>query len=460
MANDLQQSRTFKLKTVLVIANDGSSYDITGLVGDFTYAEKITAPFVMGTLLVSDSAGAFNLIKFSGGEAVKITLTDVIKDATDDDDVVYDFRVWKVANRLVKERRQNYTLGLISPEAIVNEGARVKEPLKGKPEQIIDETLLKNYLHTDKDFFSDPSQFEVNLLPNRRRPFDIANALTNKAIPQQKKWGSVTSTSGSSSIDSINGTAGYFFWESHKGYNFYSVDSLCKLDDEDRPAWGPYVEDEANKEGDDPQLVVLEASFTSEVDIMSNLRKGKYSTLMVFFNPSTGQYDEYVYKLKDSYDKMEHLGSGELQLIPSTEIDLSDYPTRYMSTILDHETWFNDPTPGSPEDEDGSTAPAPFADWQKYFMAQSLSRYETLKNQKCTVVIPGNSEICAGDRINIQLKNKVPGVDLNKEPYDPESSGVYLISEVTHDYSTLQGTSGTFTTTLRLSRDAFGTPDK
>ena len=151
-------------------------------MGDFTYAEKITAPFVMGTLLVSDSAGAFNLIKFSGGEAVKITLTDVIKDATDDDDVVYDFRVWKVANRLVKERRQNYTLGLISPEAIVNEGARVKEPLKGKPEQIIDETLLKNYLHTDKDFFSDPSQFEVNLLPNRRRPFDIANALTNLSL--------------------------------------------------------------------------------------------------------------------------------------------------------------------------------------------------------------------------------------------------------------------------------------
>lgn len=460
MAEELQQSRSFKLKRVIAEDKTGKTYDITGLVATFTYGEKITAPFLMGTMVIVDSAGAFNLIKYSGGEKIQIVVTDVIKNATDDDDKTYDLRVWKVANRFVKERKQHYTLGLISAEALINEGSRVAVPLEGKPEQIIEKTLLKEYLKSEKTLFSDPSEFEVKLLPNRRRPFDIANALTSRAIPQQKKWGASSGTSGSNSVDNINGTAGYFFWESHKGYNFYSVDSLCKLDDDDRPAWGPYVEDEANKDGADMQLVVMDARFSSEVDIMTNLRSGKYSTLMVFWNPSTGQYDEYTYKLKDSYNKMEHLGSGELDLIPSTEIDLSDYPTRYMSTILDHETWFSGPTPGSPETDDGSSAPAPFADWQKYFMAQSIARYSTLRNQQCTVTIPGNSEICAGDRIEIKLKNKVPGADMNEEPFDLESSGVYLINEVTHDYDTSQGTNGMFSTTLRLFRDAFGTPDK
>jgi len=38
---------------------------------------------------------------------------------------------------------------------------------------------------------------------------------------------------------------------------------------------------------------------------------GKYSSLIVFFNHSTGQYEEYVYKVKDSYDNMSHLGGQD-----------------------------------------------------------------------------------------------------------------------------------------------------
>jgi hypothetical protein len=459
MAEELQQSRSFKLKSVVVEDRNGKTYNITDLVGTFTYAEKITSPFIAGSLVISDSAGSFNLIAYAGGEKIYITLTDVIKNANDESDTTYEMRVWKIANRYVKERKQHYTLGLVSAEALVNEASRVATPLSGKPEKIIEKDLIKGYLHSDKKLFSDPSEFEIKLLPNRRRPFEIANNIASKCIPQQKKSGGSGGSSGNLTTETIEGTAGYFFWESSKGYNFYSVDSLCKLKDDDRPPWGPYVEDEANKDTSDNQLTVMQANFTAETDIMTNLRIGKYSTLMIFFNPSTGQYDEYTYKLKDSYNKMEHLGSGELDLIPSTEIDLSDYPTRYMSVVLDHETWFSSATPASPESRDASSSPAPFPDWQKYFMAQSIARYSTLKNQQCTVVIPGNSKICAGDRIEIKLKNKVPGVDLNNEPFDLESSGVYLIDEVTHTFDTSTGTNGVFSTTLRLFRDAYGSPD-
>ena len=456
--SELNSTRAFKFKSVVVTDKKGEQRDITALSASFSYGEKITSPFVSGSLVVIDSAGAFDLIAFSGGEKVSITLTDTIKNNQTQDDVLYELYVWKVGNRFVQDQKQHYTLGLISREAIINEGLRVQSPLQGKPEKIIDEDLLKGVLKTSKDVFTDPSQFEIKLLPNRRRPFDIIHSITSKTVPQQKKWGTGT-ISANSANESINGTAGYFFWESKKGFNFYSIDALCKLDNEDRPPWGPYVDAPANAEGSDPQFTVLKANFTSEIDVMSNLRVGKYSSLMIFFNPSTGQYDEYAYNLKDSYDKMEHLGSGELDLIPTTEIELSEYPTRYMSTILDHETWFAGATPADPESEAGSSAPAPFADWQKYFTAQSLSRYTSLTNQRATVVIPGNSEICAGDLVDIQLKSKLPTDDRNKEPYDLESSGVYLIDEVIHQYSRASGANGKFETTLVLLRDAYGVPD-
>ena len=456
---DLQQSRTFKLKSVTFTDNKGNSKGIAGLVASFSYVESIVSPFVAGTLVLTDSAGFFNAVAISGGETVSIVLTDVISNVRKDEDRTYNLVVWKVANRIVSDKAQIYTLGLISQEALINEGTRVAQPLKGKPEAIIANTLLKENIKTEKEFFSDPSQFEMNLLPNRRRPFDIAAVLATKAVPQQQKWGGGSGGSTGQGTPDVNGTAGYFFWESYRGYNFVSVDTLCKLDDKDRPAWGPYEEQVANADDNaNRQLAVLDSKFSSEVNVMANLRLGKYASLMVFFDPQSGQYDEYVYKLKDSYEKMEHLGSGGLDLIPATDIDLSEYPTRYLSMLLDHETWHSGASPGSPEADAGSKSPAKYPDWQKYFASQSIARFSTLKNQECTVVVPGNYKICAGDRIDIRLKSKLPDSGRKLEPFDRESSGVYLIREVTHDYDLSVG-NGKFQTTLRLCRDSYGLPD-
>ena len=95
-----------------------------------------------------------------------------------------------------------------------------------------------------------------------------------------------------------------------------------------------------------------------------------------------------------------------------------------------------------------------------FYAAQSIARYQLLKNQSCTIVIPGNPDICAGDKIDIRLQNKVPNKEAKREPFDVESSGVYLIQEATHTYDTTIGTNGRFTTTLRLLRDSYGMKDK
>ena len=45
-----------------------------------------------------------------------------------------------------------------------------------------------------------------------------------------------------------------------------------------------------------------------------------------------------------------------------------------------------------------------------------------------------------------------------QKPYDTESSGIYLVKEVTHTFNfVVGGTSGNGFTTLRLFRDSYGT---
>ena len=71
-----------------------------------------------------------------------------------------------------------------------------------------------------------------------------------------------------------------------------------------------------------------------------------------------------------------------------------------------------------------------------------------------------NPEICAGDKVDVRLINKLSTEEGKKDPYDPESSGLYLVGEVTHTYDTTIGPTGRFITTLRLLRDSYGMKDR
>ena len=86
-------------------------------------------------------------------------------------------------------------------------------------------------------------------------------------------------------------------------------------------------------------------------------------------------------------------------------------------------------------------------------MAQSISRLNSLTNQKVQIKINGTPSIKAGDSINIMIPNKVTQKQKIVEKYDPEHSGTYLISEVNHVFESKLRTCFTF---LTLIRDSYG----
>ena len=455
----------FQLKSVRIYPHGGRApLEIRQLINSFNYVESILSPSLSATMEVVDSGGLLGGLPIQGGEKIVVSVKTNISEEPYD----YTMLIWTIGNRYVRQTQQAYTIGLISAEGLINETTRITKPLSGNPESIVQD-LLKNSLKTEKTLYSEPSKFDIKFIPNRRRPFDIIASIIKKSVSPQTNYTSTNSGNSNKSEQQIKGSGGFLFWESKRGYNFFAVDSLCadeksKLKSKklESPSWGPYIERLGNQgDGADERFVIYESVFSSEINLLSSLRKGKYSSMMVFFNHSTGQYEEYVYKIKDSYDNMAHLGGQEgITLIPTNQIELSDYPSRIMSIFLDHESWYNEAKPASPDPKDGGTDPTKFADWQKFYAAQSIARYELLKNQNCSIVIPGNPEICAGDKVDIRLINKLPSSEARKDPYDPESSGVYLINEVTHVYDSTVGTNGRFLTTLRLMRDSYGLKDR
>ena len=469
---DFQNTTDFQLVSFVISKADGTKpTEIKNLVAGFSYIENIQYPFVMGAASIVDSGGLLTGLPIEGGEIVEIKVkTNIQKDGQ-----TYTMRVWKISNRYVQNQDQAYTIGLISEELLNNESQRVKSKLEGPPHEIVLK-LLKETLKTKKKIYTEPCLFNVKLIAARKRVFDIISMLLPKSVP-----GDSTKPKPKTSTPTIKPTkeqtekvaptnsAGYFFWETKRGYNFFSVDTLCSdkpTESYDGKPWGPYVEKYANQDDNaDDRFTISSFIFTSEIDLVTSMRMGRYSTMMCFFNHSTGQYDEYVYDLGTAFKSMNHLGTQkEPSLIKlGKDKTIANYPSRIMSMLLDHETWYNENTPASHEVRDGAPAspgPAPYTDRHMEYAAQSIARYETLTNQTATIVVPGNSQICAGDKIDVLLTNKASNAEQTKEKYDVENSGIYLIVEVSHSFEKNVGTNGRFSTTLRVARDTHGMKDR
>lgn len=472
---EFTNSTDFSLDSFVITPHIGEAKDAKKLIATIEYSESITTPFLMAKATIVDSAGLLNTLPIKGGEKVVFkVLTNISEEL-----ITYEMVIWTLQNRWAEQKKQVYTLGLISAEAITNEIAQVTVGTTGNPHSIIG-NCIKTDLKSSKTLFGENSLYEVKMLPGLNRPFDFFGKMCTKSVSPQAKYQSSNTENTNETTEEIKGSGGFFFWETRKGYNFYAVDSLLadeksdlKSKELERTAWGsepdePYTERPANVgDGGDDRFTIKRSIFTSEVNLMETLRRGKLATKVAFFNHSTGGYSEYLYRLKDNYDNMTHLGGQAiLSKVPigSDSKELADFPSRTMSVYIDHETWYNEPGVASPEADDGAKDPTPYADWQKYYTVQSLSRYQLLQNQECTVVIPGNAEMFAGDLINIRLINKMPDEQVENPdgsgPYDTESSGQYLIGELTHSYDPTMGNNGMFYTTLRLMRDSYGMKDQ
>ena len=222
----------------------------TDMIISFDFMESITSPFVSGTLLISDSKDFLNTFPIEGGEDVFVSM----KHTFDENPIDFNLRVYKVGGRVVNGKKQVYTLMLVSPEAIINESFKVQDPLDGNPESIIIK-LLREKLHTSKEIFSEPSRFKIRMIPGNLRVFDIIAKLIKKSVSTKTTYGSESESNNTGkSEQQIKGSAGFFFWETNRGYNCFSVDALCDVSEQQTFAapklksesWGPYVETIAN----------------------------------------------------------------------------------------------------------------------------------------------------------------------------------------------------------------------
>ncbi len=453
--------------------------NLIGMAVTIQYHEDIFWPSYGATMTVVDNQeNIISTMPIQGFEKVVMEFEDVLGEQYS-----YTFRVWSISNRVARERRNTYTLGLISEEGLRNEGIRINTIVEGNTSTKVKQ-LLSDYLKVPAGKIdAEKSATSIKILPTKKTPFTLIRSLQSKTVSERTgkigaaqnppdkvevrygRYGTgisktVTKTDVDPAIaDKASGTAGYLFFQTRKGHVFRSIDSLASSDKEFDGKPPVNLEDpffmSAGKsaEGDESRKRIQEIAFGRELNLMKKLREGAYSSLCCFFNINTGEYDEQVFSLKDMWSNMSHMGSSPF---PEGQKQLSDYPTRVMSTIVNHENWYMGSKVASNEDKHGGSGDNSYPDWQKHFLAQGISRIGILFNQELNISLTGHLELCAGDKVEVRIPNQMP--DDEKRPvWDPEHSGTYLIKNLNHQFNI---PSQSVYTVLELIRDSQGIKDQ
>ena len=426
-----------------IISADGTNtVDLRGGVVTFSYFENLFSPMITSQVLVANTGNTvsgekgeiqsiYNGLPLRGGEIVNIKIQ-----SNSENNIPLEFSqnngnelyVASITNVLIDAGREEFTLNLVSREAITNETSRVGKKFPSS-QSISDSVkdIVKEYLLSEKDIFVDKTENPYGFIGNLKKPFTILTWLASKSVP--------ANVAGQSS------TAGYFFFETKEGFNFKSIDSLIATE----PVSKEYTYTPKVIDGDDPNkdFKILEFATNRNQNLVENLERGAYCTYRMYYNPVDSTFtspQQGIFKLSNYVDKVENLGSDftiDLPPVDGKGKTIGDIPSRFMTGVLDF---------GTIEKKDKNSLKKN-SDPMEY-QSQSMMRYNILFTQQLVMTIPLNTNLSAGDLIRCKFAKIT--TDENKVP-DDEQSGLYMIKELVHYYEN----KGSFTK-LKLVRDTFG----
>lgn len=485
-----QNLHTYILSTDIVLTDrKGKNYILASKNGNkdvevmyLKIFESIESPCMMAEMNITDSGvNLIGTIPIQGMEKITFGLKTPYFSTKE---YKYTFYISAVRSRFAKGKIQNYVLDLISYEGLKNESIRIGKTLTGTGDAIA-KNVLNDYLKADRtkisEQFFEPCKYQTKIIPSNKRPFDIIGDMLNKCVSgyaSSQTFGtksslasgpSISSTSSGTSttpekstVENLTGSAGYCFWETQEGYKFKSLDNLCSIGGQFNgdDIKDTFVYSIANTDyNKDAGRNILEYNYVNEIDVVKKMRYGTYSSLMVFYNPSTGQYEEYVFDIEKAFKGMGHMGKEED--IPELHKELAKYPTRIMTQFIDDEVFYNGKDIASidPKNRQGvsGSSGSPFPDYKKYYMAQSISRSLLMGTQKLHIVVGGNLSLRAGDKIKIMLPNFSVESKKTSKKYDEQHSGNYLIKDISYEFHLrLSGKNYVAVSNVTLIRDTFG----
>ena len=394
------------------------------------YYESIMQDTIRAIIIFADTGDSVDNktvldgLPLVGSEKVKLKFSD-----NNENEIELTLFVNKVTPLYDDTTKSMVELDLTSKEFLINDKVRLNKRFDGKISDYV-KTIFSdsNFLGSDKKCEIEPTQNSLNCIPAQWKPMYTINWLSKWSVSEKQQFGV---------------SAGYFFFETSEGYKFKSIDGLLSQEKKKSIIFNNTPDSRGENIPAGYDIKAIEYERDNRVDIQSKFEMGAYSTRTILFDPFNCYY-EVINPIakKDSLK----LGGKDLpsdyinpELVRSGK-DKEFSRTQYM--LVDTGTLPSGSTKQQLEKSKEKNFDA------KNILNQSAMRYNQLFASTCSILIPGDFSLHAGDAVFFDAppQNSEKNYEVNKQ-----TGGLYIITDLCHHITT----NGTFTR-LNLARDSFG----
>lgn len=404
----------------------GTSFDMRSGAPRIEYRESMIDNTVRISAAIVDTGqsglSAAEALKLQGGEKVAFKYTDPVGNVLD----FSDGNSLRLSNKNLEIRSfksSSFIAQIVSKEFLDNKllKNRVLRRYSGKISKTV-ETILKEDLKTDKQLSISETLNTYSDYGLRKEPFEVILELQPMGIPN------VPGAKGK--------TAGFFFWQTSKGFYFKSADEIFNGKPIKKYVYNFKSEREEIPEGYTDKI--LDANVIRVADVEKQMDYGAFGT-----STETFDYTKIAYE-KDTPLIAE--GAGKIL----AGLDLPDY-TEYSKEATN---FYMSPKSigmayGTGDPVDMQLMKAKEENFSiSETVGQAIQNYRQRLNFMTEIKIPADFSLQAGDIIQCDL----PELSQKATPeISPKDSGIYMILELCHYISPTRTITG-----LTLVRDSFG----
>ena len=449
------------LQAAILQSSDGTSVNISKMITDFTITENIFSKCITGSVSILDSLALIDKLPIIGEEFFTIRF----KTPSDDFKfITKTFSVYDVTGRKRADKTlEHYTLNLVSLEGIVDVMTNFDENYTDlRYDQIVDK-VYNDYIYksTKKTEFNSQKINYIDIqakkkelrtietknlqsiLCNGESPFDFIQICTDK----------------SQSVGYPD--SDFIFYEDKDKFNFVPISYLLEQEPVNTFRFGDYgmAEDAKAVQAKEYRYNVLsQLEYNKGPNTIEASGSGLYGSSIDAIDLITKRFtnttSNYV-DIQESKSKFKNLDGNSL--ISKRSIFSGDDGSAHSQFLVGNifKGNFTDVKYLKDRINKNNDRYVYYHDDRFRTMGRTVSKFSQLNNYSLSIAIPSNTNLLAGNVINIEMPN-VASEEKEKASFqylfgrDKESK--FLITSVTHNFI---GTEGRFYTILNVCKDSY-----
>tara|TARA_B000000557_G_scaffold85295_1_gene68519 strand:+ start:947 stop:2278 length:1332 start_codon:yes stop_codon:yes gene_type:complete len=439
MAKSGYYSKGAEIKVFNVMNPNGSvTHDMKTLLGPISVYEDLTDASIHINVTILDTFGKKEHVPIRSGSKVELFIETPSGDIDFTD---YPLYISNIVASGSTEKKDVYVLELETVGMFNNNLTRLYQKYNGKADVLIAQFLKQLGV---PDFWAKTENLEkpkypIQFMGNYKRILQTCISLATKSLPVIE---------GGTGTDTSNeGSGGFFFWETIKGYYFKSIDNLFKAAKElKRTGKVPKYFQSSTMDALDMRnnfRIVSQPSWSTNHNLLQKLMSGQYASFNTFVDLNGNVHTIPVRDAKASqqfqptYDEDGAVLANEVTHNPEEFLKES----RIMLSVIDSRTF--DAGEEFDADSTGKTN-------QEHVLYKSRiqSRYASLFSEVLTITVPMNVGLSAGSVVEVEFPRL--NIDEPNSGHVNPASGLYMIKSLSHQLLAEGDYTG-----LKLVRDSY-----